>query len=276
MAYNDYLGPTIAAPRPQLPPAGSPSASPGHGGPRPGDRVVMRPGFSSNTPANGGPMARPVHGNLPPPGYGYAPVQQRPDDATNLATLSMVFAFVFAPIGIVLGHMALNRLRWPNQPGQGRAIAALLFSYAILLIAVVALIVSLATASSGNRPQSQATSATSTTVAPETTTTTTKRTPSSTPRTTIVTTPPVIPPSTTPSTVSVEDLRVGDCVNIEKVRADPANPGLEFIKIYASACVAGATVYRVDQIVTRAGVCPQTFLVNRSETVYACVSKFNR
>jgi hypothetical protein len=75
--------------------------------------------------------------------------------------------------------------------------------------------------------------------------------------------------------VRVEDLNVGDCVRLEKQGPDPSRPGLDFIKIYSSACVAGDKVYRVDQIASNANACPDSFLVNSFETIYACVSKLN-
>ena len=44
------------------------------------------------------------------------PAPMRPRDEANvLATLSVVFAFVFAPAGAILGHLALSQIRHTGQ-----------------------------------------------------------------------------------------------------------------------------------------------------------------
>jgi hypothetical protein len=49
---------------------------------------------------------------------------------TNLmAILSLVFAFVFSPAGIVLGHIAKRQLRTSGESGAGLATAGLVLSY---------------------------------------------------------------------------------------------------------------------------------------------------
>jgi Domain of unknown function (DUF4190) len=237
--------------------------------------LAPRPNF---TPPNvglapGGPGFPPaVRGNgFAPPGYGVPPSPhgQRPGEVNNLATLSVVFAFVFAPIGIALGHLALSQIRYSGQAGRDRALVGLTVSYVVSLVAVVALIVTAAAASSGDISPSATTSTTTTT------TSTTNPTTSSTPRTSPRTTTTVEPPSpSTPTMVRVDDLKVGDCVEVEQGGPDPNRPGYEFITIFSSACQVGDNIYQVDRIATRAEACPKTFLVNRSETIFACVSRF--
>jgi hypothetical protein len=46
-----------------------------------------------------------------------------------MAILSLVFAFVFAPAGIVLGHIAKRQLRTSGEGGGGLATAGLILSY---------------------------------------------------------------------------------------------------------------------------------------------------
>ena len=56
--------------------------------------------------------------------------------------LSLVMAFVFAPVGIVLGHVALSQIRRTRERGHGLAVAGLVFGYlsvAIGLVVVIAL-----------------------------------------------------------------------------------------------------------------------------------------
>jgi hypothetical protein len=62
---------------------------------------------------------------------------QRPP-ANTLATLSVIFAFLFAPAGAVLGHLGLTQIRRTGQPGRERALIGLVASYAVIAISVVA------------------------------------------------------------------------------------------------------------------------------------------
>lgn len=69
----------------------------------------------------------------PPP-----PPPRRP--VNILATLSLVFAFVFAPVGAILGHQGLAQIRGSGEPGRDRALTGLTLSYLFMALGVVALI----------------------------------------------------------------------------------------------------------------------------------------
>jgi hypothetical protein len=63
-----------------------------------------------------------------------------PRRKTNIfATLSVVFAFVFAPVGAVFGHLGLSQIRRTKERGRERALIGLTLSYVFVLIAVAAL-----------------------------------------------------------------------------------------------------------------------------------------
>ena len=49
------------------------------------------------------------------------PATQQQETHT-LATLSVVFAFVFAPAGVILGHLALSQIHQTGQRGRDRAL----------------------------------------------------------------------------------------------------------------------------------------------------------
>jgi hypothetical protein len=86
-------------------------------------------------PFQGGPAGMP--GPPPPP----TPAPMRPRDEANvLATLSVVFAFVFAPVGAILGHLALSQIRQTGEKGRDRALVGVTLSYVFITVAVVALI----------------------------------------------------------------------------------------------------------------------------------------
>ncbi|WP_229402756.1 DUF4190 domain-containing protein [Micromonospora okii] len=65
----------------------------------------------------------------PPPGYGgYGP--PGPARGTNvLAVLSLVFAFVFSPAGIVLGYVAKQQIRRTGEEGEQLATWGLILGY---------------------------------------------------------------------------------------------------------------------------------------------------
>lgn len=61
-------------------------------------------------------------------------------ETNTFATLSVVFAFVFAPVGAVLGHLGLSQIRRTGQRGHDRALIGLTLSYAFIVIALVAVV----------------------------------------------------------------------------------------------------------------------------------------
>ncbi|SCL18309.1 DUF4190 domain-containing protein [Micromonospora inyonensis] len=67
----------------------------------------------------------------PPPAYG--PYGPAPASGTMnvMAILSLVFAFVFAPVGILLGHMARRQIRQTHEQGEQLAFWGLIASYVI-------------------------------------------------------------------------------------------------------------------------------------------------
>ncbi|WP_433347054.1 DUF4190 domain-containing protein [Micromonospora sp. CA-111912] len=81
----------------------------------------------------------------PPPGYGQYgqpgqyPGQPPPGRATNiLAVLSLVFAFVFPPAGIVFGHVAKQQLRRTGEEGDQLATWGLILGYLFTAIGLLA------------------------------------------------------------------------------------------------------------------------------------------
>ncbi len=81
----------------------------------------------------------PFDPGAPPP---QPPAQPPPQahEVNTLATLSVVFAFLLAPVGAVLGHFALRDIRRRGERGRNRAMVGLTLSYAFTVIAVVALV----------------------------------------------------------------------------------------------------------------------------------------
>jgi hypothetical protein len=114
----------------------------------------FNPSPSGTDPFGGAPF-----GQLPgaPPVLTSGP-QARPPINT-LATLSVAFAFVFAPAGAILGHLGLSQIGRTGQPGRERALIGLVASYAVIAIAVIAIVISASRSSTGTatpRPSSAA------------------------------------------------------------------------------------------------------------------------
>jgi hypothetical protein len=75
---------------------------------------------------------------------------QRPREETNtLATLSVLFAFVFPPAGAILGHLGLSQIHETGERGRDRALVGITLSYVFITVAVVALVVWSAGGNSG-------------------------------------------------------------------------------------------------------------------------------
>ncbi len=73
----------------------------------------------------------PPYGAYPPPPYdpyGYA---ARPRPTNGMAIASLICAFVFAPLGIVFGHISLSQIKRSGEEGHGLAVAGLVISYVI-------------------------------------------------------------------------------------------------------------------------------------------------
>src|SRR5690242_2006471 len=55
-----------------------------------------------------------------------------PAGTNTFALLSLIFAFVFAPVGVVFGHLAKRQIKQTRQAGDGLATAGLAVGYSIL------------------------------------------------------------------------------------------------------------------------------------------------
>ncbi|MFI6163408.1 DUF4190 domain-containing protein [Micromonospora sp. PTRAS2] len=85
----------------------------------------------------GGPP--PGYGQYGPPGEGqYGPPPGQGRGTNVLAVLSLVFAFVFAPAGIVLGHVAKRQIRRTGEDGDQLATWGLILSYIFTVIGLIA------------------------------------------------------------------------------------------------------------------------------------------
>lgn len=61
----------------------------------------------------------------------------------TMAILSLIFAFVFAPVGIVLGFISLNQIKQSKEEGRGLAIAGIIVGFAPFVIILLVMILGL-------------------------------------------------------------------------------------------------------------------------------------
>lgn len=234
------------------------------GGPYGGDPFGGDP-FGGD-PFGGGqsqPGGYPPQSGYPAPG-GFPPPAEPQGEVNTLATLSVVFAFVFAPVGALLGHLSLNQIKQRNQPGRKRAVLGLTLSYVIIVATIIALLVWFLLLRGDQSEPS----------VPTQSTTTTARTTTKVPPRTATSVVTVVP--TERPTVRVEELRVGDCVEIQNLRPNPEDgANAQYIKSYRATCEVRDGVFVVTNVVSAESQCPSSMLYNSEETVFACYVKYD-
>ena len=102
-----------------------PYASPASGAPSSGQ--PYQPSAYGQQPSSGQPYSPQGYGQPP---YGQQPYPYAPVATTNtMAILALVFAFVFAPAAIIMGHVAKKQIRRTGEQGEGLATAGLWLGY---------------------------------------------------------------------------------------------------------------------------------------------------
>ncbi len=83
------------------------------------------------------PGPPPPYGAYPPPYDPYGHLRPRPTN--GMAIASLICAFVFAPLGIVFGHISLSQIKRTGEEGHGLAVAGLVISYLVTVGTVIVL-----------------------------------------------------------------------------------------------------------------------------------------
>jgi len=201
---------------------------------------VSNPNFGQDpfggTPFGGSPFDGGFSGGPPPP-WTPPPPPPPPDGSqvNRLTTLSVVFAFLFAPAGAVLGHLGLSQVKRTGERGRDRALVGITLSYTVIALTVVALTVWATSGAepapplAGSAPKSPASTAT---------------TASASPRTSKPSIPPVPqPPLTAGRTVTAADLP-GLVSSLEEVKASVAQ-GLDHRQLSGLTAAPPATTPEV-------------------------------
>jgi Domain of unknown function (DUF4190) len=85
-----------------------------------------------------------------PPIYSPPTAPQRP--FSGMAVAAFVLAFLFWPLGIVLGHVARRKIRREGERGGGLALAALIISYIWGAVVILLIVVAVATNGTAGGP----------------------------------------------------------------------------------------------------------------------------
>lgn len=95
---------------------------------------------------------QPGYAAAPQPGYAQPGYAAAPQKTSVMAILALIFGILVAPVGIVLGHIALKQLKTSGEGGAGLAKAGLIIGYIFfalwILINIIGVITALAGASS--------------------------------------------------------------------------------------------------------------------------------
>jgi hypothetical protein len=105
---------------------------------QPPDPYGEQPPPGDQPPAWQPPPGQPPPGQPPP---GQPPAGQPPPAQPGynvMSILALVFAFVFAPLGIVFGHIARRQIARTGEQGSGLATAGLILGYVFTAIWVLA------------------------------------------------------------------------------------------------------------------------------------------
>ena len=185
----------------------------------------MHPGGNPFEPQSADPFGPSPPASAPPAtgpfgqgaSYGRAYGATPSPDYNTFAVLSPIFAVVVPPAGVVLGHLALPRIRRTGERGRAVAIAGLVIGYLMCALLVAALIWWLTSDSGSN-----------TTAASRSPTASTYQVPSTTRGSTVTS---VAPPSVIPRPkLDLATVPIGSCVEIQ-LRSDEGSDALDLFKV---------------------------------------------
>ncbi|WP_433531176.1 DUF4190 domain-containing protein [Micromonospora sp. CA-263727] len=137
---SPYEPPPGGQPPPRQPP-GTPQYGQPYGQPHGEQPAYGQPAYEHpGQPPHGQQWGQqpPYTPQVPYGQYGPPSPQGRGGGTNVLAILSLVFAFVFAPAGIALGHLAKRQLRTSGEEGDQLATWGLILSYVFTGIYLVA------------------------------------------------------------------------------------------------------------------------------------------
>ncbi|WP_072804260.1 DUF4190 domain-containing protein [Rhodococcoides yunnanense] len=210
------------------------------------------------------PPPAPPPPQQPPPGqpywngqqtYGY----QQPPATNGLAIAALIGAIVLAPLGIILGHISLSRIKRTGEQGRGLALAGCIIGYIFTSIWVLSIVWLLALAgavasafdgydsddysSDYYSSQSYSTYATTTTA--------------------------YYNASTTAEVI--ENASVGDCIT--RVLGATNGDGTSSVTVGEASCGSSSATHRVTSRTTSTSSCSYDWVSTSNPTVVLCLTE---
>lgn len=130
--------PQYAPPVPPLNDAPEAPAAPQYAAPQyqaPQPQAPAAPQAPSQANQYGAPPAPPQA-----PAAAYTQTQGSSQSTNVMAISALIFAFVFAPAGIVLGHIGLNQIKKTGEAGRGLALTGTILGYVFTGIGLLFLV----------------------------------------------------------------------------------------------------------------------------------------
>ncbi|ORM37147.1 DUF4190 domain-containing protein [Williamsia sp. 1135] len=204
--------------------------------PRPG--ATFQPGGHLPPPQNhSGPVQFAGSGPIGAGGSQYP--QAPPAEGSNpLAITALFSSFVFAPLGVLFGHLAIHQIARTGQRGRGLAVGGLVIGYTFTAIAVATWIILIAAFNSTNDSIASAD----------------YEAPTST---TMAYTPP--PTTTVGTTGVIRNAAVGDCLHIEYLGTTNAD-GSRALKATTATCSSSYATNKVSGITDDPSTCPDVWI----------------
>ena len=84
--------------------------------------------------------ASPPPGQIPPALFHPSNGVYSSHQTNRLAIWSFVCAFVFPPLGVIFGHLALHQIKRYGQEGHGLALAGLVCGYSLTVLTIIAIV----------------------------------------------------------------------------------------------------------------------------------------
>jgi len=138
--YGQPTDPSSGQPYGPPPTSGQPYGQPYGQPPTSGQPYGQPPTSDPYAPQQQYGQQPPAYGQPPygaQPGYPQQPIYVPVAGTNTMAILALVFAFIFSPVAIVLGHLAKKQIRQTGEQGDGLATAGLWLGYIFTGIGVL-------------------------------------------------------------------------------------------------------------------------------------------
>jgi peptidyl-prolyl cis-trans isomerase B (cyclophilin B) len=94
----------------------------------------------TSPPPYGAPQQHPWGPPQQPWGGQYTGYPPPPRPTNNMAVAALIGSLLFAPLGIIFGHISLSQIKRSGEDGHGLAIAGLVIGYLMTIVSIIAIV----------------------------------------------------------------------------------------------------------------------------------------